>query len=143
MTEVSKQEKLREFVNENVYADISDMYSDLIDFSDCGEQYADFSEFENSYCYTCPNCGCNVEWDDSECTECGSDMTCDGPETITAEPFEWYIVSTFLGEALIEHGECVLRRTMGYIWGRQTTGQAIILDGVIESIADEVGILPE
>ena len=50
------------------------------------------------------------------------------------EIYEYWAVSSWLAEKLKERGEIVID-SYPDIWGRQTTGQAIKLDGVIRSIA--------
>ena len=56
--------------------------------------------------------------------------------------FEWWLVSSFLGDKLIEIGEPVIKREYGgYIWGRTTTGQAILLDYAISQICQDMEIL--
>ena len=66
--------------------------------------------------------------------------------TMTSTPplpksFEWWAVSNWFGEKLKARGEVVLDCWGKSYWGRQTTGQAISLDYVIASIADEMQIL--
>lgn len=51
------------------------------------------------------------------------------------EIFEWWTVSNWLADKLYAKGECVIRnRFSPSLWGRQTTGQAIFLDGIIGEI---------
>jgi hypothetical protein len=59
-------------------------------------------------------------------------------ETEPAEIFEWWDVSGWFANRLEAYGECILD---GGIWGRCTTGQAILLDHVITKIAFDMGIL--
>jgi len=54
------------------------------------------------------------------------------------EPYEFYFVSESLARRLYDKGELIARDFAMPIWGRQTTGQAIYLDCVIESIFDEM-----
>ena len=56
-----------------------------------------------------------------------------------AEVLEWLQVSPMLCKKLEEKGEVVIPH-MNY-WGRCTTGQRIMLDGVIEEIAEDLGLL--
>jgi hypothetical protein len=57
------------------------------------------------------------------------------------EPYEFWIISDWFGEKLKEHDQIVCE-FMGFtIWGRLTTGQAILLDHVISMIAEEMEIL--
>lgn len=54
------------------------------------------------------------------------------------EIYEHWIVSNWLGRKLTEHGQ-VVEEFMGMtIWGRQTTGQMISIDWVIEQICKEM-----
>ena len=55
------------------------------------------------------------------------------------EVVEWWQVSSMLCKKLEEKGEAVIPH-MNY-WGRCTSGQGIILDGVIEEIAEDLGLL--
>lgn len=57
------------------------------------------------------------------------------------EIYEWWIVSTYLGDKLQGFNESVINDGLNYYWGRQTTGQAILLDHVISKICDEMEIL--
>lgn len=54
---------------------------------------------------------------------------------------EYIIVSSFLGEMLREHGEPVYERDLGWVWGRETFGQSIACDEVIEQICREIGLI--
>lgn len=55
------------------------------------------------------------------------------------EIFEYWAVSDWLGEKLKENKEIVFECLDFVVWGRQTTGQAILLDNVIQKIAIEAG----
>jgi len=55
------------------------------------------------------------------------------------EALEHWIVSDYLADKLEAAGEMVLRDFMGLtIWGRTTSGQSILLDGVICGIYNEL-----
>ena len=58
-----------------------------------------------------------------------------------ADILEYWIVTNWLGEKLKKHGENVAEFLGFTIWGRQTSGQAILLDDVISRIAYDMGIL--
>lgn len=53
--------------------------------------------------------------------------------------YEFWSVSGWLAEKLEEKGEIVFECLDFIVWGRQTTGQAIYLDKVIQEIASENG----
>lgn len=52
-----------------------------------------------------------------------------------AEIFEWWRVSRWFADLLIEIGECVMDNAYGTWWGRCTTGQSYIMDGVLQRAA--------
>jgi hypothetical protein len=52
------------------------------------------------------------------------------------EIFEWWAVTGWLAEQLQQIGQPVLDNDFGHWWGRTCTGQAIILDGVMQKIAE-------
>lgn len=60
-----------------------------------------------------------------------------------AEIYEYWFVSEWIADRLIEHGELVIKDFLGYydVWGRQTTGQEILLDPVIEKIRQQIEAL--
>lgn len=58
-----------------------------------------------------------------------------------AEVFEWWLVDSMLFEDLKARGEVFIDSGGNKIWGRCTTGQAILLDGVITRIAAKMEIL--
>lgn len=153
----------RQFVQREVYTCISDFAEHL--FSHDGDKYADWDEWENLYIAHCPECGEVVkDWDevneeDVEYIKLISDEIANGymdhgvkcphcdallhevPEAEPQDIFEYWIVSSWLGEKLREKGEPVLARGGGWIWGRTCTGQAILLDHVISEICYDMEIL--
>ena len=50
---------------------------------------------------------------------------------------EWWLVDSWLAERLKQQGEVVIEEYGCYWWGRSTSGQAIYLDSVIQSICEE------
>jgi len=66
-----------------------------------------------------------------------------GIDTYTNEALEHWIVSDWLAAKLQDHGEMVLRDADWHfpVWGRQCSGQAILLDDVISKICEDMEIL--
>jgi len=62
-------------------------------------------------------------------------------ESETQEVFEWWAVSNYLFDKLREMGYVVIDTGSCKVWGRTTTGQAILLDYVITKICAEMEIL--
>lgn len=48
---------------------------------------------------------------------------------------EWWLVDSWLAEQLLQHGEVVITDYGCHWWGRQSSGQAVWLDGVIREIS--------
>ena len=141
---IKNQAIKEQFVQREVITNISDMAEHL--FSWDGDKYADWDEWENLYITRCPECGEPVnEWEEGEeegykCPFCGA-IHEEEPEPEQQEIYEYWIVTPWLGEKLMDKGEPVLKRSGGWIWGRTCTGQAILLDSVISSICYDMGIL--
>ena len=55
-----------------------------------------------------------------------------------AEVLEWWRVSDWLCRQLRTIGEPVIDNGYGYWWGRTTSGQGLIMDGVLQSVARNV-----
>jgi len=54
---------------------------------------------------------------------------------------EWWLVTPWMYNKLLNHNEPVLTDGNNYWWGRTCTGQALSMDGVIHSICEEMEIL--
>ncbi len=61
-------------------------------------------------------------------------------DSYRSEVFEHWIVSSWLAQKLIEHGETIVEDFYGinFIWCRCTTGQAIYCDGVVQQIYNDL-----
>ena len=55
-----------------------------------------------------------------------------------SEIMEWWLVTPYMAELLKEKGEVILSYYDCYWWGRQTSGQALYMDGVIQEIAEQI-----
>jgi len=53
------------------------------------------------------------------------------------EVYEFWAISKWLSEKLEEKGEIIFEMLDFIVWGRQTTGQAILMDNVIEEIVKD------
>lgn len=155
------------FVCNNVSACVTDMVSDLIRYSLTYGEDEWVNGFDNIYYDSCLNCnGCSKEATEKDipaideycreknlvytpndlkdwyvCEDCGEVYPREESEATLVEVLEYYIVSDFLGRRLRERGEVIMERPGGWIWGRQISGQAILLDSVISDICMEMEIL--
>lgn len=113
------------------YDDAEHFYSPFCE--DCGLGYTNFSKSANDegdVIFICDDCGREYSQDEY-----------DGLDTQPAEIYEWWAVSSFFAKKLSEHGQCVIDGPCVHYWGRQGTGQAILLDYVVSQICSEMGIL--
>ena len=55
-----------------------------------------------------------------------------------SEVMEWWLVAPYMADMLREKGEVILSDYDCYWWGRQTSGQALYMDGVIQEIAGQI-----
>ena len=56
----------------------------------------------------------------------------------SSEVLEWWLVTPYMAELLKEKGEVILSDYDCYWWGRQTSGQALCMDEVIQEIAEQM-----
>ncbi len=132
MSQNKKQERLKELVNRGVLRNQSMLVTSLVEqgFLD----YPDNPPFEADESLSipaiCDNCAVKADRVDKNSGLC-EDCHADNP----LEIFEWWLVSEWFSDHLKAQDEIVISDDESYWWGRQTTGQAIYLDGVIERIA--------
>ena len=56
------------------------------------------------------------------------------------EVLEWWLVTPFMADMLKNNGEVILAAYDCYWWGRQTSGQGLSMDWVIQKIAEEMSM---
>jgi hypothetical protein len=155
------QRAVGEMVGREVLANVSDLVDPIVAHILATDDDARFGPFDRDELYSalCPSLGDLTEDQIDELageqfavelTEAIDDCGCEGPwdalsldekvvvlEWLRVEPdqsevMEWWALSGWLASKLEDRGEIVFD---GY-WGRQSTGQAILLDGVICDIYD-------
>lgn len=146
------QDIKRKFVGREVYGNVNSMAEYVLskswDDRDAPFCYDDLSNAEERICGECGSTDGFEEYETKggatkfKCCDCGKKYKqdeYDELETQYAEIYEWWLVSGFLVEKLKQNGGCVI--DFENIWGRQTTGQAILLDGIISRICYDMEIL--
>lgn len=98
----------------------------------CEEQHESKEDAED--------CICKYRETLYKCVGCGKHVLESDTDEKANEAYEWWFVTGWFADKLAEHGEMVIR---GYhnVWGRECTGQAILLDCVVGKIAEEMEIL--
>ena len=57
-----------------------------------------------------------------------------------SEVLEWWLVTPFMADMLKNNGEVILAAYDCYWWGRQTSGQGLSMDWVIQKIAEDMSM---
>lgn len=134
-----REEALEKFIEKEIYACQSSLVEDAFD-----KHFFSIDDLENMYkpfdgklssSSECVRCKSNFQLLDSETGECES---CFGENQQTQEIYEWWLISPWLSKKLLIEGQPVLDNDYGIWWGRGVTGQAIMMDCVIQQIYDEV-----
>ena len=56
------------------------------------------------------------------------------------EVLEWWLVTPYMADMLKNNGEVILVAYDCYWWGRQTSGQVLSMDWVIQKIAEDMSV---
>lgn len=137
-SEVNQRIKGKLVEREVIYCQ-SGLIEKLLQSEDFINEGYNYEDIENLGRVVCRECGSN-NYEDDKCLDCGEEF-CD--EVEDQEIFEWWLVTDYFGRKLSEYGEPILKADYGTYWGRTGTGQAILLDSVINKIAEEMEILEE
>ena len=117
IAEIDLQEKCRKFVENQRLLCQSSLVEHLFE-----KLVFEYDDIENAYASP-ENCECG-------CKGVASDCDCAEPQEI----YEWWCVDDWFANKLREHNEPILENDYGIWWGRTCSGQAILLDSVIEQI---------
>ena len=145
------QKILAKIVENNIKFCVSDMVEYILKAAYlCSHRDADppftDNDIKNLYEYNCTECGETLEYSDDEkiiiCPNCNAQFDdiydCDIRQK---EVYQWFIVDRRFAEKLKKQNEIIIETPSNCIWGRQTFGQEIFLDGVISQIALQMEIL--
>lgn len=129
------------FVEREIIMNASTLVSDLQE-----SELLSYDEFENMEYKACSDCGEEVEQKEEKyiCYGCDKEYSEDEYDNLDYEyneVYEYWFVTGYLFDKLKDYGQVVCDSPYGYIWGRQTTGQSILLDGIISRICAEMEIL--
>jgi hypothetical protein len=138
------------------YDEIRNLYADPSDWD--ADQCREYAEEHGIDLPDPPDCGCDNPTKivlkgsaDAGCAACGADWpledddekhldelrdACrDHAQDNPAEVYEWWRVSDWLCDQLHAIGEVTIDNGYGHWWGRQATGQMLLMDGTIQKIA--------
>lgn len=131
---IETERTLDAFVANNVHCCLSGICAELAKHDEelHTELYDHYETFEADGDGTCTGCG-------KEDEPLNIDLVCEQCCNDPVEIYEHWAVDPWFGRKLAAHGELVTNVFGVTVWGRQTTGQAIWLDGVIGEIYNELG----
>lgn len=139
MTIQERQKGIEKFIDQEIYSCQSSLVEEALN-----KKLFSIDDIENTYrpfdgkllhptrCVRCIN---NFQLLDSETGECES---CYEDNQEPQEIYEWWLISPWLSKKLLLEGQPILDNNYGIWWGRCTTGQAIALDDVIQTIYDDL-----
>lgn len=134
-----REDALGNFVGREIYACQSSLVEEALK-----KQLFSIDDIENIYRpfdgkllhpSRCVNCNDNFQLLDSETGECEE---CYQDNQEPQEIYEWWLISPWLSKKLLIEGQPILDNDYGVWWGRCATGQAIMMDYVIQQIYDDL-----
>jgi hypothetical protein len=124
----------RENIIYNIMADFDNKIVEFLTYSNDKNGLNRRCKSKNDFELLLNNC------DDDEFRQLCEDLGYDC-EDEAKEIYEWWIVSSFLAKKLKAQNQAIIEWGNNFYWGRETTGQAILLDGVISRICSDMEIL--
>ncbi len=141
-----RQRQIRDFCDDNIIMSANSIIQEFIKL----DNFFDSELLRDLFCQTHASIKTRLDKqmdvigrdfcpeDDGEDGEENDSEKSEGYDDDVLEPYEFYFVSESLARHLYAKGELIARDFEMPIWGRQTTGQAIYLDNIIEIIFDEM-----
>lgn len=121
-----------EFLNSHIRANCSMLINDLLKENERNWDLENKYWYDDLYCqYIEPD----IWQEDPDWI--GTNYCPPEPEPELREPYEFYIVSDWFAARLKEQDQLLTDYWGFWIWGRETTGQSIILDYVFQKIYQE------
>ena len=110
------------FLDANILANANELISWLLEKSQRDWQLEEYSWYQDLF----------MQYDEEDLDD-ENDGFSDN-DTYPREPYEFYFVSEYFAKKLIKEKALVSNSWGLWIWGRETTGQAIILDHIFQEI---------
>lgn len=125
-----QSQQAKDFLDKHVHVRANLLINDLIERYQKDWDFQDFQWYQDLFLR--PQEPEN-NTDDSE----NLDDYCLEPDLEYREPYEFYIVSDFFAQKLKENNELLTKHWDFWIWGRETTGQSILIDYVFQKIYND------
>ena len=123
------------------YDDIQNFYHFSVDNKiNVSEEYMSYDELEN-YKEQVAEIIKELEKEEEDTTSWEEHLQeLENAESIPKEVLEWWLISDWLKDKLLAEGEPVLDSDYGTWWGRTTSGQQIVADGIIQKIVKKINL---
>jgi hypothetical protein len=118
-----------DFLQEHVKVNANMLIQDLLDKAQRDWDLTNYPWYEDLF-YQYQE---NDIWEVDEDWE-GTNYCPPEPDPELREPYEYWIVSQYFGEMLKERQALVTNHWGFWLWGRETTGQSIVLDTIFQDI---------
>lgn len=120
------------FLDKHVHVRANLLINELLEKSQRDWNLSEYSWYEDLFC----------NYEDQDIWEedpdwIGTNYCPPEPEPELREPYEFWIVSDFFAEQLKKHDQLLTNHWGFWIWGRETTGQSILIDWVFQKIWDD------
>lgn len=121
------------------YDEIRNLYKDPSDWT--AEQCREYADEHGLTLEPLPRLGDSPQIDDDaledEWLPAARDLCREHAQDNPAEVYEWYLVDSWLCDQLHAIGEVTIDNGYGHFWGRQATGQMLIMDGTLQAVATQ------
>lgn len=119
---MDQSEKAKELLRINVILNLNQLIQYLLEINQRNWELNSEDWFESLFLQSIPVPipGQEEEEEEQDC------------EYETREPYEFWAVSDYFGEFLEKNEELTTKEWGFYIWGRETTGQSILLDSIFQ-----------
>lgn len=127
--ETDQSKEAHDFLQEHVKVNANMLIQDLLDEAQRNWDSSKYPWYEDLF-YQYQD---NDIWAIDEDWE-GTNYCPPEPDPELREPYEYWIVSDYLGEQLKARNALVTKHWGFWLWGRETTGQSIILDAIFQDV---------
>ena len=124
MTDQSRE--AQDFLTKHVHARANLLINSLLEKSQRDWNLTEYQWYEDLFL--------QPQQQDEEEYFSNSDDYCPEPEVQYREPYEFWIVSDYFAAKLKENNELLTDHWGFWIWGRETTGQSILIDYIFQKI---------
>jgi len=122
----NQSKEAQEFLTKHIYARANLLINELLEKSQRDWNLTEYQWYEDLFL--------QLEEQDEDQLSLNSDDYCPESEAEYRDPYEFWIVSDYFAEKLRLNNELLTDHWGFWIWGRETTGQSILIDHIFQKI---------